>query len=117
MTLRDIHRRAGLILVDIDDQYVLVDQDNECIHTLNGAAAWVWAHLGTDTSVPEALARAFRGFLGELRQRRLLGAGPNSETVKLDVAFRGQPRILATAPLQVAANNSPALADPFFEEF
>lgn len=114
MDLRNRHRRSTVFLVDIGDQHALVDQELERVHIVNGPGAWVWSGLGTDTSVPDALAGEVRAFLEALADRQLLADERADESVSTTGQPTGAPKLLATAPLQVAAGNS---SDPFGDDW
>jgi len=109
MTASPNKRRDDVILVEVDRQFVLIDQKNEFIHVLNESAAWAWAHLGE----AELAEHELSAFVSELAERDLLGT--SDAPVSIQATFSGTPAIVSSAPLVVAANNCPNFSDPFFE--
>jgi hypothetical protein len=100
-------RREGVSLVQLGEQYGLVDAIRERIVILNVAGASIWAQL----EAAPALVAEHKAFVAALRREGLLQDRPSSATpLPCIPAHSGLPEILAVAPLQVAANNS---GDPF----
>jgi len=98
-------------LVALDGTHALVDAQSERLLVLNDAAARLWRELN-DGGVPRTVGEV--AFVEELVQLGLLAAATAAVT---DLASDDgeEPRILATAPLQVAAGTSdpnPFSADP-----
>lgn len=102
------HRRHNVVLVEVDGQYVLLNQQCGMIHIVNESGAWVWAHL-TDDTLPEGCET----FVASLRELDLLG--DDSSSVETVAQFTSAPAVISSAPLVVAAANCPNTGDPFFE--
>jgi len=98
-------------LVALDGTHALVDAESERLLVLNHAAARLWREL-SDGGAPRTAAEV--AFVDELVQLGVLAAAiaAVSDLASDDLE---EPRILATAPLQVAAGTSdpnPFSADP-----
>lgn len=106
--LQDAYRRAGVMLVPVDDQFALIDTVGSRVFIVNAAAAWIWTRLGTDCPVSEEVAQ----FVKSLDDRSLLQTEKSAEVQKAGT-LEASPLILSQTPLQVAANNSNPMADPF----
>lgn len=111
--LTNVHRRSGIALVPVDDQYALIDTEQRRVIILNAAACWIWTRLGTDATIPADYLDEVTEFVAGLNQRRLLGADKDATIHKLEGCLNDCPRILSQTPLQVAANTSVPGADPF----
>jgi len=98
-------------LVALDGTHALIDATSERLLVLNDAAASLWRELAAGGAPRTAADIAF---VDELVQLGLLPAAVGA--VAAPSADAGEePRILATAPLQVAAGTSdpnPFSADP-----
>lgn len=114
--LHDYEPKDQVTLVRLDKAAALVDQDGEQVCMINASGAWIWERLGTQTPVAELDADAF---IVRLEQLKLIVPTTKQKTAPaLDATPCPtiKPEILGIAPLQVAANNSPTTADPFFEK-
>jgi hypothetical protein len=87
---------------------VNIDAVRERVVVLNAAAASVWTRLGAD----DELVARHGAFLTALRRHGMLQNRPAAAIAlpRIPLPPGDTPEILATAPLQVAANNS---GDPF----
>ncbi|MFT5127909.1 MAG: hypothetical protein ACI8W8_001517 [Rhodothermales bacterium] len=113
MKLDTTFRRENVLLVDVEANHVLIDHENEQVHVINEAAAWVWAQLGSDTTIGSQ-EEGIISYVAQLGQQGLLGENPTPD-LKTGARFTEAPLLLDSAPLLVAAANCPSFSDPFFE--
>jgi hypothetical protein len=104
MTNHPPYRHSSAFLVDIAGTQALIDAAGERLFVLNGAGAdsWCWLRAGNaPRTLPESAFAERLASLG-LVHGPMLGADrePVSESTP------DEPRILAEAPLQVAAGTS-----------
>ena len=105
-TLKSVVRRPGVMLVALDDIYSMIDPVGERVLVVNGAAAWIWTHLGTNDEVPDAFAHAASDFINELIELGFASDSYLATAVASVGEITENPRIEASSALQVAANNS-----------
>ena len=98
------HTRPSAFLVNLADTHALVDAVGERLFVLDAAAAEAWRDLAAGIAPRTPLTAAFASELAELGLLPAELARPQGEPVAL--ADESQPRILAQAPLQVAAGTS-----------
>ena len=93
-----MHRRENIFLVEIDDMYALVDHGSQRVHVINRPAAYAWSHLEH--------GGVSQRFISELEAYDLLSPQPARSRVDLVVPDApGEPRIISSAPIQVAAGS------------
>jgi hypothetical protein len=98
-------------LVPINGTYALVDASSERLFVLNAAGAEAWQELASGRSVGADDA----DFVSELVELGLLAQAPCEwNTAQVRPATDEPARIIARAPLQVAANTSDP--SPFSED-
>jgi hypothetical protein len=120
MNLKEFRRRGDVLSVPVDERSVLIDQQLDRVHVVNRAGAWVWAHLGSATPLSVPFVAAVSVFIAALSSAGLLAEADARHTSDVaaapDEELTEAPRLLATVPLQVAANNSAPSSDPFWED-
>ena len=90
-------RKGNVFLVEIDDNYALIDQQSRMVHILNRSAAYAWANLD----------KADPAFLDELSGLGVLVDGPTENQVDLEIPpDPGAPAILSSNRIQVAAGST-----------
>ena len=110
--LKDVNRRSGVMMVPVDEQFALIDTTASRVLMINPAAAWVWTHLGTPCDIPAEHTARVEAFVNALDDRGLTAPVP-AATLAPAGALNDEPLILSQTPLQVAADNSTPMADPF----
>ena len=113
LDLQDWARRDNVTFVPMDEYYSLVDSVGENVLVINASAAWVWSHLSTAEVVPTQHVDAVQALVGELEALGLVVKAGDSTAIEPVGQLNDAPQIVAASKLQVAANNSGAIADPF----
>ena len=109
MTASPNKRRDDVIIVEVDRQFVLIDQKNEFIHVLNESAAWgPWAHLGE----AELAEHELSAFVSELAERDLLGT--SDAPVSIQATFSGTPCDRKLGPTCCGSKQLPELLGSVF---
>lgn len=106
MKLQEKYRSADVFLVEVDDDFALVDVRQGQIVVLNAAGAWVWTRLGTDVEIPSDVTVSVSKFIGDLEVLGLVVFSPEMSPVDFQGRLTESPAIRSVAPLEAAAGIS-----------